>query len=62
MVFLTAYTGDQKWADNTEDVAFNTFPVALTADNRALRCTTAPNMVVSDAKNHAPGIGNEDLG
>lgn len=57
--YLTAYTGDQKWADNTEDVAFNTFPVALTADNRALRYFTAPNMVVSDSKNHAPGIAND---
>jgi Uncharacterized protein conserved in bacteria len=55
---LTRFTGDSSWADNTEDVAFNMFPAAFTADYRALRYLTAPNMVVSDGKNHAPGIAN----
>ena len=55
---LTRFTGDSAWADNTEDVAFNMFPAAFTADYRALRYLTAPNMVVSDGKNHAPGISN----
>jgi hypothetical protein len=55
---LTRFTGDAMWADNTEDVAFNMFPAAFTADYRALRYLTAPNMVVSDGKNHAPGISN----
>ncbi|RYG39658.1 hypothetical protein EON81_00210 [bacterium] len=56
--FLMAITGDPKWAANTEDVAFNTLPAALTEDYKALRYLTAPNMVVSDAANHAPGIAN----
>jgi hypothetical protein len=56
---LLRFTGDSHWADNTEDVAFNTFPAAFTADYRALRYLTAPNMVVSDGKNHHPGIAND---
>lgn len=57
--FLLQYTGDTFWADNCEDVAFNTFPAAFTSDYKALRYLTAPNMVVSDSKNHSPGIANE---
>jgi len=56
---LLQFTGDTFWADNCEDVAFNTFPAAFTADYRALRYLTAPNMVVSDSKNHSPGIAND---
>lgn len=55
---LVQISGDPVWADNCENVAFNTYPAALTPDLRALRYLTAPNMVVSDAKNHAPGIQN----
>ncbi|HTI94066.1 MAG TPA: family 43 glycosylhydrolase [Puia sp.] len=57
--FLLAETGDIKWADNCEDVAFNTLPAAFMPDYRSLRYLTAPNMVISDSKNHAPGISNE---
>jgi hypothetical protein len=39
-------------------VAFNTYPAALMPDQRALRYLTAPNMAVSDSKNHSPGIEN----
>ena len=56
---LLRFTGDSRWADHTEDVAFNMFPAAFTADYRALRYLTAPNMVVSDGKNHHPGIAND---
>jgi hypothetical protein len=56
---LTGITGDPMWADNCEDVAFNTYPAAVMPDFKALRYLTAPNMVVSDSKNHAPGIQNE---
>ena len=56
--FLLRFTGDTKWADNCEDIAFNTFPAAFMPDYRSLRYLTAPNMVLSDAKNHAPGIDN----
>ena len=55
---MTEITGDPKWAANSEDVAFNTLPAALMPDYKALRYLTAPNMVVSDAANHAPGIAN----
>jgi hypothetical protein len=55
---LEQISGDPSWADNCEDVAFNSYPAALTPDMRALRYLTAPNMVNSDAKNHSPGIQN----
>lgn len=51
-------TGDAYWAENCEDVAFNTFPVSFMPDQRSLRYLTAPNMVASDSKNHHPGIDN----
>lgn len=56
---LTGITGDVLWADNCENVAFNTYPAAVMPDFRALRYLTAPNMVVSDSKNHSPGIQNK---
>jgi DUF1680 family protein len=56
---LTGITGDAMWADNCEDVAFNTYPAAVMPDFRALRYLTAANMVASDKKNHSPGIQNE---
>lgn len=52
-------TGDPAWADNCEDVAFNTLPAAYTEDFRALRYFVAPNMPISDAANHYPSIQNE---
>lgn len=55
---LLSITADPLWADNCENVAFNMFPAALMPDMRALRYLTAPNMVISDAKNHSPGIQN----
>lgn len=51
-------TGDTFWAENCEDVAFNTFPVSFMPDYRSLRYLTAPNMIASDSKNHNPGIDN----
>jgi hypothetical protein len=56
---LTGITGDPVWADNCEDVAFNTYPAAVMPDFKGLRYLTAPNMVISDSKNHSPGIQNE---
>ncbi|MDE3184345.1 MAG: glycoside hydrolase family 127 protein [Bacteroidota bacterium] len=55
---LSGITGDPMWADNCEDVAFNTYPAAVMPDFRGLRYLTAPNMVISDDKNHSPGIQN----
>ena len=56
---LMRFTGDPFWAENCEDVAFNTLPAAFMPDYRSLRYLTAPNHVVSDAKNHSPGLQNE---
>jgi hypothetical protein len=56
---LLGSTGDPFWAENCEDVAFNTFSAAFMPDYRSLRYLTAPNMVLSDSKNHKPGIDNE---
>ena len=55
---LTGITGDPFWADQCEDVAFNTYPAAVMPDFKGLRYLTAPNMVVSDTSNHSPGIEN----
>ena len=55
---MMGITGDPLWAEHCEQVAFNTLPVALTEDMRALRYITSPNMAVSDGKNHAPSIDN----
>lgn len=51
-------SGDPYWAENCEDVAFNSYPAALMPDYKALRYITSPNHVVSDSKNHHPGIDN----
>ena len=55
---LLRITGDPFWADHCEEVSFNTYPAALMPDMRALRYLTAPNLALSDEKNHAPGIEN----
>ncbi|MBC7407842.1 MAG: glycoside hydrolase family 127 protein [Arcicella sp.] len=55
---LMSITADPMWADNCENVAFNTYPAAVMPDFKALRYLTAPNMVVSDSRNHHPGIDN----
>jgi hypothetical protein len=56
---LVSITGDPFWADHCENIAFNSYPAAVMPDFKALRYLTAPNMVVSDSRNHAPGIQNE---
>lgn len=53
---LMGITGDGFWADNCEDVAFNSLPAALTEDLRALRYFTSPNMAISNGGAHAPFI------
>lgn len=55
---MLRFTGDPYWAENCEDVAFNTFPAAVMPDFKALRYITSPNMVLGDSKNHHPGIDN----
>jgi hypothetical protein len=51
-------SGDPFWADHCENVAFNSFPASMMPDLKALRYLTCPNHVVSDAKDHSPGIHN----
>ena len=55
---MLCITGDNMWADHTENVAFNTYPTATMPDFKSLRYLTSPNMVLCDDQNHAPGIGN----
>ncbi|HPE77102.1 MAG TPA: glycoside hydrolase family 127 protein [Draconibacterium sp.] len=55
---LTRISGDPLWADNCEDVLFNSFTAAFTTDMKALRYITCPNGVTADAENHSPGIDN----
>ena len=55
---LLQISGDPFWADQCETVAFNSYPAAVLPDFRGLRYLTAPNMAVSDSKNHAPGLDN----
>lgn len=55
---LLKIDGDPRWADRCEDVAFNSLPASMTADLKGLRYLTAPNLVVADRRNHAPGIEN----
>lgn len=55
---LLRITGDIFWADHAEEVAFNTYPAAVTEDFKALRYITSPNMAQNDSKNHHPGIDN----
>ena len=51
-------SGDPVWADQAENVAFNTYPAAVMPDFKSLRYITSPNMVLNDDKNHHPGIDN----
>jgi len=57
-MMFTQVDGDIRWADRCEDVAFNSYPAALTADMKALRYLTAPNQVVSDRTPKTPDINN----
>ena len=45
---LLRITGNTKWADHAEDVAFNSFPASTTPDWRGIHYLTAPNQVVLD--------------
>jgi hypothetical protein len=55
---LLKISGELTWADRCEDVAFNTFPPALTADLKALHYLVSANVCQLDSKNKAPGIEN----
>lgn len=55
---MLGITADPLWAENMEDIAFNSFPAAMMPDMKSLRYITSPNHVVSDSRNHNPGIDN----
>lgn len=55
---LLSITGDLAWADRCEDVAFNSLPVAMTADFKGIRYLSSPNMISSDHRSKAPGYEN----
>ena len=56
---LFRITGDLKWMDRCENIAFNTFPATMTADFKALRYLTSPNQCNSDARSKAPSLAND---
>jgi len=45
---LLKITGDPKYADRCEDIAFNSFPAAIMPDWKGLHYLTAPNLVQCD--------------
>ncbi|HUK16956.1 MAG TPA: beta-L-arabinofuranosidase domain-containing protein [Bryobacteraceae bacterium] len=55
---LVKITGDARWADRAEDVAFNSLPAAMTPDLKGLHYLTAPNQVQLDRGNKSPMIEN----
>ncbi len=55
---LTKITGNPVWADRCEEIAFNTFPAALTPDQKGLHYITCANQVQLDRDNKSPGIQN----
>lgn len=55
---MLSVNADPFWAENLEDIAFNSFPASMTDDLKALRYLTAPNHAISDSKNHNPGVDN----
>ncbi len=56
---LTKITGSPVWADRCEDIAFNSFPAAMTPDQKALHYLTGANMVQLDKDNKSPGLQNK---
>ncbi len=56
---LTKISGNPLWADRCEEIAFNSFPAALTPDGKALHYLTSPNQAQLDRQNKAPGIDNQ---
>ncbi|MCX6345921.1 MAG: glycoside hydrolase family 127 protein [Armatimonadetes bacterium] len=55
---LQGITGDPKWADRCEDVAFNTLPACFTSDLKALRYLTSPNQTNSDKRSKYPVLAD----
>lgn len=48
---LTRIEADPVWADRCEEIAFNSYPAALTPDHKGLHYVTCANMVSDDFRN-----------
>ena len=46
---LLKITGDIRWADRCEEIAFNSLPASMTPDLKALHYLTAPNLISCDS-------------
>ncbi|HEX4122388.1 MAG TPA: beta-L-arabinofuranosidase domain-containing protein [Verrucomicrobiae bacterium] len=55
---LTKITGRPVWADRCEDIAFNSFPAAMTSDEKALHYITCANEIQLDPGNKSPELQN----
>jgi hypothetical protein len=55
---LTKITGEPVWADRCEEIAFNSFPAALTPDEKALHYVTCANQVQLDHEDKSPELQN----
>ncbi len=55
---LTKTGGETIWSDRCEELAFNSLPAALTADQKALHYLTCANQVQLDKGPKTPGIQN----
>ncbi len=55
---LTKITGQPVWADRCEEIAFNSFPAAMTPDEKALHYVTCDNQIQLDRENKSPEIQN----
>jgi len=55
---LVRITGEAKWADRAEDVAFNSLPASMTPDLKGLHYLTAANVVQLDRRSKAPLLDN----
>ena len=42
---MTRISGDPRWADRAEELAFNSLPAALTPDHKGVHYITSPNLV-----------------
>jgi hypothetical protein len=55
---LTKISGDARWSDRNEEIAFNSFPAALTPDWKGLHYLTCANQVQLDKNNKSPDFEN----
>ena len=55
---LASITGEVKWLDRCEEVAFNSLPASMTPDLKGLHYLTCPNQVQLDHADKSPMIQN----